>query len=62
MYLTVIKPYVFPAVSAGDLILSKSCDGRPEDGFHRFEHSSNDGFVNCFLKIDVPKFSKYIIS
>ena len=31
------------------------------DGFHRFDHSSNDGFENCFLEIAVPKFSKYII-
>ena len=30
-------------------------------GFHRFDHSSNDGFMNHFLKIAVPKFSKYII-
>ena len=30
--------------------------------FHRFDHSSNDGFEKCFLKIAVPKFSKYIIS
>ena len=29
--------------------------------FHRFDHGSNDGFKNCFLKIAVPKFSKYII-
>ena len=30
-------------------------------GFHRFDHSSNDGFQNCFLKIAVPRFSKFII-
>ena len=30
--------------------------------FHRFDHGSNDGFENRFLKIAVPKFSKYIIS
>ena len=29
--------------------------------FHRFDHSSNNPFENCFLKIAVPKFSKYII-
>ena len=29
--------------------------------FHRLDHSSNDGFENCFLKIAVPKFSEYII-
>ena len=29
-------------------------------GFYRFDRSSNDGFENSFLKIAVPKFSKYI--
>ena len=27
--------------------------------FHRFDHSSNDRFENCFLKIAVPKFPKH---
>ena len=29
--------------------------------FRRFNQSSNDGFKNRFLKIAVPKFSKYVI-
>ena len=29
--------------------------------FHRFDHSSIDGFEHFFLKIAARKFSKYII-
>ena len=46
------------------------CDCRPviflksncfTAGFHRFSHSSNYGFVNCFLKIAAPKFTNNIM-
>ena len=56
LYSTVITAAIFHCFD-GTLVKTSCLTG----WFYRFDHSSNDRFENCSLKIAVPKFSKHII-